>query len=93
MPIMVIVPGKETAANKNFRRQVMKHSEINFDFMAYDSTMVIEAVKYFPCGAVSFISRGAAVHHPTIRTIKVDGYAPTDTDYPYYQTFYYVTKG
>jgi phosphate transport system substrate-binding protein len=93
LPITIIVPGKDTAANKNFRRQVMKHKEIKHDFMAYDSTMVIEAVKYFPCGTVSFISRGAALHHKEIMTIKIDGYYPADKDYPYYQIFYYITRG
>lgn len=92
LPILVIVPGKNTAAHKNFRRQVMKRKDIAHDFMAYNSTMVIEAIKYFPCGAVSFISQGAAVHHKEIRTLKIDGLAPTDRDYPYYQEFYYVTK-
>ena len=93
LPIMVIVPSTDTAANKNFRRQVMKHGEIDFDFMAYDSTMVIEAIKHFPCGAISFISRGAVSHEPPILSLKIDGYAPIDPAYPYYQTFYYITKG
>ena len=93
LPILVIVPDKNTAAHKNFRRQVMKRKDIAHDFMAYNSTMVIEAVKYFPCGSVSFISQGAAVHHKEITTIKIDGLSPTDKDYPYYQEFYYVTKG
>ncbi len=92
LPILIIVPGKNTAAHKNFRRQVMKRKDIAHDFMAYNSTMVIEAIKYFPCGAVSFISQGAAVHHKEIVTIKIDGLSPTDKDYPYYQEFYYVTK-
>jgi len=93
LPVMIIVPSKDTAAHKNFRRQVMKRQDIEHDFMAYDSTMVIEAVKNFPCGAVSFISQGAALHHKELITIKIDGRSPTDKDYPYYQKFYYVTKG
>jgi phosphate transport system substrate-binding protein len=93
LPNLVIVSGEKTAAHKNFRRQVMKRKDIAHDFMAYDSTMVIEAVKYFPCGSVSFISQGAAVHHKEITTIKIDGLAPTDKDYPYYQEFYYITRG
>ncbi len=93
LSITIIVPGKDTAANKNFRRQVMKHKEIKHDFMTYDSTMVIEAVKHFPCGAISFISQGAALHHKEITTITVDGYSPGDKGYPYYQLFYYITKG
>jgi len=93
LPIIVIVPAKDTAANKNFRRQVMKHHDIDFDFMAYDSTMVIEAVKHFPCGAISFISQGAAIQHPPVKCISINGLAPTDPSYPYCQTFYYVAKG
>ena len=93
LPILVIVPGTKTAAHKNFRRQVMKRKDIAHDFMAYDSTMVIEAVKYFPCGSVSFISQGAAVQHKELTTLEIDGLSPTDKNYPYYQEFYYVTKG
>ena len=93
LPIMIVVPDKDTAAHKNFRRQIMKLKEIEYDFMAYDSTMVIEAIKYFPCGAVSFISQGAAVHHKELKTFRIDGLLPTDANYPYYQIFYYVTKG
>ena len=93
LPILVIIPSKDTAANKNFRRQVMKHKDIKHDFMAYDSTMVIEAVKYFPCGAVSFISRGAVLHEETIKRIRINGKRPRDPDYPYYQIFNYITKG
>ena len=92
LPVMIIVPGEETAANKNFRRQVMKHKDIEHDFMAYNSTMVIEAVKHFPCGAVSFISQGAAIQHKEIKTLKIDGQSPTAEDYPYYQIFYFITK-
>jgi len=92
LPVMIIVPGKDTAAHKNFRRQVMKRTDIEHDFMAYDSTMVIEAVKYFPCGAVSFISQGAAVHHPELKILNIDGLSPTAEGYPYYQIFYFVTQ-
>jgi phosphate transport system substrate-binding protein len=93
LPILVIVPSTETAANKNFRRQVMKHTEIDYDFMTYDSTMAIEAIKYFPCGAISFIAQGAVEHEKGIVTLKVNGLYPHDPAYPYFQIFYYVTKG
>jgi phosphate transport system substrate-binding protein len=92
LAITVIVPSTDTAANKNFRRQVMKHKDIEHDFMAHDSTMAIAAVGYFPCGAVSFISRGAAAHEKAVKVIRIDGKSPTDKDYPYFQTFYYVTR-
>jgi phosphate transport system substrate-binding protein len=92
LPVMIVVPGDDTAAHKNFRRQVMKHKDIEHDFMAYDSTMVINAVKHFPCGAVSFISQGAAMHQKEIKTLKIEGLSPTAVNYPYYQIFYFITK-
>jgi phosphate transport system substrate-binding protein len=92
LPVMIIVPGIDTAAHKNFRRQVMKRKDIEHDFMAYDSTMVIDAVKYFPCGAVSFISQGAAVQHKELKILKIEGRSTTDKDYPYYQIFYFITR-
>ena len=92
LPILVIVPGENTAAHKNFRRQVMKRKDIAHDFMAYDSTMVIEAVKYFPCGAVSFISKGAAVQHKEMKPSKLTACRRPTEDYPYYQIFYFITK-
>lgn len=93
LPVMIVVPDEDTAANKNFRRLVMKDKEIRHDFITYDSTMVLEAIKHFPCGAISFISNGAAIKYEEIASIKVDGLSPSDKDYPYFQTFYYVTKG
>ena len=92
LSVMIIVPGKDTAGHKNFMRQVMKRKDIEHDFMAYDSTLVIEAVKYFPCGAVSFVSQGAAVHHKELTILRIDGLSPTAEDYPYYQIFYLITK-
>lgn len=93
LPIRVIVPADETAVNKNFRRHFMKHKEIEYDFMTYESTMALEAVKYFPCGSISFISQGAALHYKDIKAIKINGFSPTDEKYPYYQIFYYITRG
>jgi len=93
LPITVVVPGKETAANKNFRQQVMKHENMKYDFMTYQSTMALEALRYFPCGTISFISRGAAVKYKDIKALKIDGRSPQDEDYPYYQVFYFISKG
>lgn len=93
LQIRVIVPSSDTAANKNFRRQVMKLKDLKHDFMAYDSTDVIEAVKHFPCGAISFISRGAALHDPAVKTVAVNGIKSDEKDYPYFQIFYYIVKG
>jgi phosphate transport system substrate-binding protein len=93
LPIMVIAPDKDTAAHKNFRRQVMKHKDIQHEFMAFNSTMVIDAVRHFPCGAISFTSGGATMHYPELKAFKINGTAVNDSKYPYYQVFYYVSKG
>jgi len=71
----------------------MKDKDIAHDFTAYDATMVIEAIKYFACGAVAFSSQGAAVQHEDLITVRINGYAPTDKEYPYDQIFYYITNG
>ena len=92
LPVKIVVPAEDTAAHKNFRRQVMKRKDIVHDFIAQDSTMVIEVLKHFPCGAVSFISGGAAGQHGELKTIKIDGMSPADEKYPYYQIFYLVTS-
>lgn len=92
LAVIVIVPSEDTAANKNFRRQLMKHKDIEHDFVAYDSTMAIAAIAHFPPGAVSFISQGAAAHNKNIKAIIINGKSPSNKDYPYFQTFYYVTR-
>ena len=91
-PITVIVPGKGTAAFKNFDNMVMERSEILYDFMSYQSTRVIEAVQKLPY-AISFIAQGAASGHGDLKILSIDGLAPADGRYPYVQTFYFVTKG
>lgn len=93
LPIAIIVPDKSTAAYTNFQRQVMRHREIKEDFVTKNSTMVLQAVSYFPCGTISFISRGAAVHYPEIMALSIDGKSPQSPDYPFYQEFFFVTKG
>jgi phosphate transport system substrate-binding protein len=93
LPVTIIIPDKDTAANKNFRRFFMKHGDIDADFVTRDSTMVIDAVRYFPCGAISFTSGGAAAQYPELTMVTIDGRAPIDEVYPYYQLFYYVTRG
>ena len=90
--IVLVVPGKNTAAFKNFDRQVIKRGEIIYDFMTYKSTMAIKAVKKFP-HAISFIAHGAASRHSGIKTINIDGLSPNDENYPYFQVFSFVSKG
>jgi len=93
LPITIVVPEKDTAANKNFRRLIMKHKDLRSDYIAYNSTAVIEAIKFFPCGAVSFISYGAIADENAVKALKIDHVSPAEKEYPYYQIFYYVTKG
>jgi len=92
MPIVVIVPGEKTAAYKNFYRMAMKGDEIIYDFMSYRSTMVIKAVKNYPW-AISFIAQAAITDPENLKTVRINGHPPKDEQYPYFQTFYYVTKG
>ena len=91
-PIIVVVPGEDTGAYKNFTRQVMKRKEIAYDLMTYRSTMAIDVVEHFPW-AISAIAQGAAVDHKAVKVLKIDGRLPRDSDYPYQQIFYFITKG
>ncbi|MBI9085779.1 MAG: substrate-binding domain-containing protein [Desulfobacterales bacterium] len=91
-PITVIVPGKGTAAYKNFDSLAMKRSEILYDYMSYQSTRVIEAVQQLPY-SISFIGQGATAAQDGLRIVKINDVAPRDASYPYMQTFYFVTKG
>ncbi|MBF0224925.1 MAG: substrate-binding domain-containing protein [Desulfobacterales bacterium] len=91
-PIMLIIPGKNTEAFKNFASMAMKANEIRYDLITYKSTMAIEAVKTFK-GSISFIARGAVIKEQGVKTLKVNGMLPTDENYPYHQIFSFVTKG
>jgi len=93
LPITIVVPGDATGAHKNFRRMVMTHQEIKYDYLTYKSTRVLEAIEELPAGAVSFISRGAQFTHPDIKVLSINGEKPGDENYPYYQIFYLVSKG
>jgi phosphate transport system substrate-binding protein len=44
-------------------------------------------------GSISFISQGAAFQHKEIKSLDVNGISTKDPNYPFTQTFYYVTKG
>lgn len=93
LAVTLVVPGDQTGAHKNFRRQVMRHNDVHYDYMTYTSTRVLEAVESLPPGAVSFISRGAQITHPKVKVVQIDGTKPGDADYPFYQMFHLVTKG
>ncbi len=91
-PIMLIVPGKDTAAYQNFERQVMALGEIEYDLMTYLSTQVIDAVKRFPW-SISFIAQGAVANQTDVIKMRINGLSIKDKDYPYYQQFSFVTAG
>jgi phosphate transport system substrate-binding protein len=67
-PIVVIVPGKITAAYRNFERMVMDGKEIWHDLISHKSTMVIRAVEHIPW-SLSFISQGAAKDRENLKII------------------------
>lgn len=93
MAVTLVVPGEDTGAHKNFRRQVMRRNDVHYDYMTYTSTRVLEAIESLPPGAVSFISRGAQITHPKVKVVQIDGRKPGDADYPFYQMFSLITKG
>jgi len=93
LPIILVVPGIETGAHKNFNRLVLQHNVIQYDYLTYKSTRVLEAIESLPLGAISFISRGAQITHTKTKVLSIDGEKPGDKNYPYYQIFYMVSKG
>ncbi|UCF95329.1 MAG: substrate-binding domain-containing protein [Desulfobacterales bacterium] len=90
--IVVVVPEKSTGAYSNFRQLALKMSDIKYDFMAYRSTDVVKMIKSFP-GSISFITQGALTINQPLKTLKINGLSPAAKDYPYHQTFSWVTKG
>ena len=91
-PVIVVVPEKDTGAFKNFSQLALKRSHVKYDFVANRSTDVVMLVKRIPW-SISFISRGAHTVKEAIKSINVDGLSPDDSNYPYFQTFSFVTKG
>jgi len=90
--IIAIVPGKDTAAFKNFSMLALKRSEVKYDFMAHRSTMVVTSVVRIPW-SISFVTKGSADRDAAIKILKVSGQSYKGKDYPYIQTFSFVTKG
>ncbi len=92
-PIVVISPDKETAAYRNFVREVMEGEDIRYDFMGAGSQSVISALRRFPW-SISFLSQGSArANRQGLKLLKVNGLVPTDHIYPYYQIYSFVTHG
>jgi len=68
-PIVVFVPGKNTAAYKNFDHEAMKRNRIRYDFMSYESTTVIKAIERFPW-EISVIGQGSARNTGDVKKYK-----------------------
>ena len=92
-PITVIAPSEQTAAYNNFVRDVMGGTPIKAQIVTSTSTMVIETTRRMPC-SISFTSQGAArlITHG-LKKLKINGLAPEDPGYPYFQMFSFVTRG
>jgi phosphate transport system substrate-binding protein len=90
--IVLVVPGKNTAAYQNFGHLALKRKEIDYDIMTNLSTTALEVVKRFPA-AISFVTQGAIGKAGGVKTVKVNGSSPKDKGYPYFQEFSFVTKG
>ena len=91
-PILLVIPGKSTAAYENFGQMALKRKEIPFDVMTNLSTLALEVVKRFP-SAISFVTQGAVAKTGGVKMVKINGVSPKDKGYPYYQEFSFVTKG
>lgn len=89
--IIVVIPGRNTGAYQNFKQLALKRFEVKYDYMAFKSTSVIQAVHRLPW-SISFISQSSIIKKGAVKTIKIDGLGPDDKGYPYFQTFYLVTK-
>ncbi|MBN2126415.1 MAG: substrate-binding domain-containing protein [Deltaproteobacteria bacterium] len=92
LPIVVIIPAKNTAAFRNFERLAMRRVDLKYDVMTYKSTMVIDVVKCFR-GAISFAALGAVSEEKDIKTLSINGISAKHANYPYHQVFSFVTKG
>jgi phosphate transport system substrate-binding protein len=90
--IMLVVPGKSSAAYENFGHLALKRKEIPYDIMTNLSPTAIEVVKRFPA-AISFVTQGAIGKAGGIKIIRVNNLAPRDQGYPYFQEFSFITKG
>jgi phosphate transport system substrate-binding protein len=90
--IITFVPREATALFRNFERQVMEGYDVAYDFKSYISTRSIFGVKHI-LGAVAIASQGAVEKREGIKTVGIEGHDPGDDDYPFFQTFSFVSKG
>lgn len=92
IPVTLFVPGENTGAYKNFVEIVMKDYAPLYDFTTYESTMILEGVRNVT-GAVSFTGKGAVDDMERIQVLRFNGYFIDDPEYPFFQTFRFVTQG
>ncbi len=90
--IYTIIPNTRTALYKNFQVLVLQQLPISWDFQSYLSINVIKLVANLKNG-IGFISNGALKNKVGVKILKVNSKSITDKDYPYFQTFSFVTKG
>ncbi|MCJ7771518.1 MAG: substrate-binding domain-containing protein [Desulfobacterales bacterium] len=90
-PIIIVIPGRNTGAYQNFKKLALKRFEVKYDYMTFKSTSVIQAVHRLPW-SISFINQSSTIKKGAVKTIKIDGLGPDDKEYPYFETFYFVTK-
>ena len=90
--IVVVVPERNTGAFKNFSLLALKRFDVTYDFMASRSTDVVELVRRVPW-SISFITQGAHTVHEALKTLRIDGRAPEDSEYPFHQDFSFVLNG
>ncbi|GAB6907902.1 putative ABC-type phosphate transport system periplasmic component PstS [Desulfosarcina cetonica] len=90
--IVVVAPGKGTAAFRNFSQLALKRFDIKYAIMTYRSTMVVDVVHNTP-GSISFITKGSSARDASIKILRVNGEAYNTPGYPYAQSFSLVTKG
>ena len=90
--IIVVVPGTDTAAYRNFDRQAMRGEKIFYDFISYRSTMAVRAIERVPY-SISFIGQGVVANQPGIKTLKINGRKPGEADYPYHQVLSFAVEG
>jgi phosphate transport system substrate-binding protein len=89
--ILLVIPGKATAAYENFKKMALKRKEVSFDIMTNQSTMALEVVKRLPA-SISFVTQGAVAKTGGVKAVKINGLSPNDKEYPYFQEFSFITK-
>jgi phosphate transport system substrate-binding protein len=97
LPIVLVIPSKNTGAYQNFKQLVMGSQEIKEDLIAVQAYMAVTGVRNIP-GAISFISNSLATATArktgsgNVSTVSIDGISPNQPTYPFHQTFSLVIR-